>query len=352
MEKGKIIQNDILGTDESYERYRIPGMLVTDRGTLIVYNEARRDPSDWALMDIIMRRSENHGESFRDVTVLASGTEELKTVNNPVMLQDRNGRIHFLYCQDYGVGGGRIFRRFSDNDGIDWSEPYDITDFTMPDFRNCFALGPGHGIRTENGTLLVPVWMIPKHCGSHLRSHGPSVISTFYSTDDGESWQVGELLGTTPETITPNETAAALLSDGRVYLNCRFGGGLNYRGQAISDNGHSGWYDYRPVRELTDPGCFGSVSAYNDGKNPYTLVFANCENKRFRKNVTVKGSTDDGKSWTLRRVLDAGRGGYVETATDSRNGLIYVLYEEQAGVTDALAVFDYEWLAAGEPNEE
>ena len=41
-----------------YVMYRIPGIVVTKRGTVLVYNEARRNSgSDWGTIDIVMRRS-------------------------------------------------------------------------------------------------------------------------------------------------------------------------------------------------------------------------------------------------------------------------------------------------------
>ena len=144
---------------EEYTNHRIPGMLVTRRGTLLAYCEARCSASDWGRMDILLQRSENHGESFGEPILIARGNERHGTVNNPVMLEDKNGRIHFLYCEDYTVNGGRALRRYSDDDGLSWSEPIEITEYTRPDYRNVFAFGPGHGIVTEDGTLVVPVWM-------------------------------------------------------------------------------------------------------------------------------------------------------------------------------------------------
>ena len=104
--------------DEKYTNHRIPGMLVTSRGTLLVYCEARRSKSDWALMDILLKRSEDHGKTFSLPFKLAEGNELHNTVNNPVMMEDKNGRIHFLYCEDYTINGGRALRRYSDDDGL------------------------------------------------------------------------------------------------------------------------------------------------------------------------------------------------------------------------------------------
>lgn len=329
-------------TDSRYVQYRIPGMIVTQKGTLLAYCEARTSPSDWALMDVILCRSEDGGKSFGAQLILAAGNNRHKTVNNPVMVQDRNGRIHFLYCEDYGVNNGRVLRKFSDDDGLTWSEPLDLTSATMPEYRNAFALGPGHGICLTDGTLLIPVWMVPKRYGAKTGAHCPSEVCTLYSVDNGETWKMGEILGNTEEILSPNETEAAETSDGGVYLNLRH---LSMqRAVAYSDNGYSAWHDYHADYRLNDPQCFGSVISFCDGIHPRSLLFANCNSKEARKNVTVRISTDDGKNWTGGKVLDAERGGYTEMAADEKNGRVYVLYENSAGYSEHLAIFNYEWL--------
>jgi sialidase-1 len=289
-----------------------------------------------------MQRSTDHGKSFSEFIKLAEGTEEHRTVNNPVMVEDKNGRIHFLYCEDYSTNGGRTMRRFSDDDGLTWSEPVDVTPFTNPDYRNAFAFGPGHGIMTGDGTLIVPVWMVPKFYEAPVKSHSPSVITTFYSKDNGETWTLGELLGTKFDVICPNETSAALTADGRVHLNIRFQGFC--RAKAYSANGYSDWQDFAPDYKLPDSGCFGSIAVCDDGKHPRAMLFANCATKEGRKMVTVRASFDDGKTYPISKLIDADRGGYVEIATDNKAGLIYVLYETNWGQADYLATFDYKWL--------
>ena len=181
-------QRELWVADATYEKHRIPGMLVTCKGTLLAYNEARRTAEDWAMMDILLQRSTDGGATFSAPVALANGTEQHPTTNNPVMMQDRTGRLHFLYCEDYGTNGGRVLQRTSDDDGITWSAPRDITRFTAPAERTCFALGPGHGICTDSGMLLVPVWLVPALYGTPTRKHGPSVVTTLTSTDNGESW--------------------------------------------------------------------------------------------------------------------------------------------------------------------
>ncbi len=326
---------------EAYEKHRIPGMLVTDKGTLLVYNEARRTAEDWAMMDILCQRSTDGGKSFSDFFPLACGTEALPTVNNPVMMQDRHGRIHFLYCECYGTRGGRVLRRYSDDDGLTWSDAIDITPFTAPTERTCFALGPGHGITLADGTLLIPVWLVPRCYGQPARKHGPSVVTTLTSCNNGESWSLGEWIWTTAEVVSPNETAAAELSDGRVYLNIRTQ--ASYRSRAYSRDGVNAWFGLEPDRALTDARCFGSLATLTGENGEQLLLFANCTNEDARDHVTVHVSRDGGLNWFAHKLVDEQRGGYVEICAESAER-IYLLYEEDYGAKCHLCTFDLDWL--------
>lgn len=331
--------------DEQYSNHRIPGMLVTSRGTLLAYREARRHMSDWARMDILLSRSTDFGESFAPDVMLAEGTEGHPTVNNPVMAEDGQGRIHFLYCEDYGVEGGRVLHRVSEDDGVTWGPAEDISAATRPEYRNVIAFGPGHGICLKNGTLIFPVWLVPKSAGNRPKAHGPSEVTTLYSTDHGASWRLGTLLEHTADTPSPNETTAAQRPDGSVYLNIRVTSGRGCRAQAVSPNGFDGWQAYRAVEALPDPSCFGSVAAYDDGVHTPALVFGNCAHASERRNVTVRMSFDGGETFPCQRLLCADGGGYVEVAADNKNGWIYVLYERALGKTDTLVRMRYEDIA-------
>ena len=102
------------------------------------------------------------------------------------------------------------------------------------------------------------------------------------------------------------------------------------RVKAYSATGYSGWYDYSPDYRLNDPQCFGAVvSAEENGR--HVLYLANCDSKERRSGVTLKKSTDDGRTWETVHVIDPDRGGYVELAYDKTRGCLYCLYEENYG---------------------
>ena len=348
MSNARITIKRIWEPDETYTHHRIPGIFITSKGTVIIYNEARRDGSDWAHMDIYLQRSEDQGETFGEPIYIAYGSEQYKTVNNPVMLEDALGRLHMLYLKDYSINGGGAWQRTSLDDGKTWSEPKEITAFIAPEIHNAFAFGPGHGIRTKDGMLIVPVWMVPKSANVPLDDHWPSVLSTFCSTDNGETWFIGEIIGSVggalyPGVVYPNESVAAETSDGRIIMSVRSFN--HYRALTYSETGYSGWSKLEARRELIDPCCFGSIIKYDGLNGGYALLSVNCADEHDRVNVTVRVSFDDGKTWGIKRTIDADRGGYVDIAADEKNGYIYVLYENKGGGEGVyLAKLSNDWL--------
>ena len=92
-----------------YTDFRIPGMIVTEKGTLLRYCECRRSRGDWADIDIKICRSDDMGITWQTVLVINS---EENTLNNPVMFSDGK-QLVFLYCKNYR----EIWKLVSDDDG-------------------------------------------------------------------------------------------------------------------------------------------------------------------------------------------------------------------------------------------
>lgn len=326
----------ILQSDETYTNYRIPGMVITKAGTILIYFEARRTASDWAHMDILLFRSEDGGKTFSEPMILAQGSGEFPTVNNPVCIVGNDGILHFIYCRNYSVNGGDVFCLRSEDDGRSWSEPVNIMASTEPEYHNAFAAGPCHGICLLDGTLLVPVWMVPKEAGKELTSHHPAVVSTLYSRDNGQSWQLGEKIFPSGECSDPNETQAAQLSDGRIWLNAR-STGLGCRAVTVGDTGWSNWAPLKKESLMIDPTCCGSVTTAQ-WKGQQVLLTVNCAHTRERVNLTCRASLDDGKTWPYALVVDPGDAGYADIAA-APDGTVYVLYEQKYGIRENWAEF-------------
>ncbi len=323
-------------TDETYSNYRIPGIVITNKGTVLTYYEARRTSSDWAHMDILLYRSEDGGDTFGDAIVIAEGTDAFPTVNNPVCIVDEDNTLHMLYCRNYSVDGGDVFYRRSEDDGKTWSAPRNIMASTRPQLHNAYALGPGHGIRTKDGTLLTPIWMVLKSENMPLHSHNPAVVSVLYSRDHGESWHSGDIISAEPDIHDPNETQAALLSDGSVYFNTRTTA-TGFRAYTTSVTGYDAFRPLSYDKRLIDPTCFGSTAS-GVVNGTHVLLVVNCAHTQERENLVCRLSYDDGRTWKKTLTVEPGDAGYADIAL-CEDGTVFVLYEQRAGVCDRLAVF-------------
>ena len=352
-----------------YAHYRIPGLVVTPKGTLLAYCEARKGTkSDWGTIDVFLRRGTDGGRTWeppRKIVTPPRGTtknpvalrqklgqpDEI-TVNNPVAIVDHQaGMVHFLYCVEYA----RCFAMRSMDDGQTFSELVEITS-TFEQFRpeydwKVLATGPGHGIQLSSGRLLVPVWL---STGTGGHAHRPSAVSVIFSDDHGLSWQRGAIVAADPNPGNPSETAAVELADGRVMLNIRHEAEPHRRGVSISADGATGWSPLRFDPRLPEPVCMGSLVRLTKkpDQDRNRILFSNPHNPdgRQRRNLTVKLSLDEGTTWPVARSIEPGTSGYSDLAVGP-NGTIYCLYERgTVGGGDfnpsalCLARFNLEWL--------
>lgn len=349
------------GGERGYVMYRIPAIVVSVKGTLIACAEARKTSGDWAEIDLVMRRSLDGGRTWQPAAdwlkipgITAKNSAAVQrnarlkgiTHNNPVLISDRSGTLHALVCVEYM----RAFSSRSDDDGVTWSAPVEIT-ATFDEFRpeydwKVLATGPGHGIQLPSGRLLVPVWL---STAAGRNAHHPSVTATIYSDDGGRSWQRGAIaVPSTSESLDPNETTAATLSDGSVMLNVRNETKPGRRWLTTSKDGVTGWSAGRRAEELIDPICFAGFLGVN-AAGRHRLYFSNPNDASKRQNLTLRASDDDGRTWPLARVIDPGPAAYSDLASLA-DGTLLCLYEGKVddGKTPALllARIGPKWLEA------
>lgn len=148
----------VFAPDAVYKSTRIPALVYTKRGSLLAFCEGRiGTASDWADMNLIMRRSIDGGRSWAPIVIIDS--MKGGPVGNPTPIVDANGIIHLLYQRDYAEG----FYTFSEDDGKTWAKPVNITatyNAFRPEYNwKVLAPGPGHGIQLQNGRLLSAVWL-------------------------------------------------------------------------------------------------------------------------------------------------------------------------------------------------
>lgn len=312
-----------------YSSMRIPALVITKKGTLLAFAAGRIESgSDWAAMDLLLRRSEDGGNTWGEIQVVA-GRQGSTPTDNPTPIVAKDGSVHLIYQRDYA----RAYHIKSVDEGKTWSEPKDITgafDAFKPEYNwKVLAPGPGHSIQLKNGRLIVPVWLADSDVETPKRSHRPSRIATIYSDDLGETWKRGALVPDVVGFKNPSETMAVQLRDGRVMLNIRNESTQRRRGVSISKDGISGWSDPTYIEDLFEPICMASIIGTRYKRKNY-LVFVNPDSEHIekhpRENLTIKLSKDEGKTWPVSKVLNEGSSGYADLAIGDDH-TVYCLYE-------------------------
>ncbi len=362
-----------------YKLYHIPGLVVTAKGTVLAWCEARQKGGDWDQIDLLLRRSSDEGRTWSEPQKIADvpGPKTKNpfslavknvnpadvTYNNPVLIADRDGTVHMVFCLEYM----RCYYQRSADDGVTWSAPVEITG-AFEKFRPAYewkvlASGPNHGIQLKNGRLIVPVWL---STGTGGNAHRPSVTATIFSDDQGKTWRAGDIaVPCTDEWINPNETVAIELADGRVMLNVRSESKAHRRLVTTSADGATGWSTPRFDEALLDPICMAGIVRFSfaAGAGKSRILFSNPDNlsradgkeepgkSRDRKNVSVKLSYDEGATWAVTKTVEPGPSMYSDIAV-AKSGTILCFYGRGdkpgfAGKWLTLARCNLEWLTGG-----
>jgi sialidase-1 len=329
---------------DDYHTYRIPSLLVTAKGTVLAFCEGRKKGrGDAGDIDLLLKRSLDGGRTWQPTQLVAD--DGLNTVGNPCPVQDRaTGVVWLPLTRNLGnenekvirdgtsKGGRAVWMTHSADEGATWAKPADVTASVKAADWTWYATGPGCGIQTRTGRLVVPC----DHTVLGTRVMRSHVI---YSDDRGATWQRGGSLGD-----GTNECQVVERRDGSQLLNMRSYHGKNRRAVATSADGGVTWSEVTLDPALVEPVCQASLIRLNDGR----LVFANPASKK-RESLTVRLSEDEGQTWPHAKVLHAGPAAYSALA-ELPGGDVLCLYEcGERSPYDRLrlARFTAKWLTNG-----
>jgi len=346
-----------VGGADGYDTYRIPAIIRTNKGTLLAFCEGRRaGRSDAGDIDMLCKRSEDGGATWSKQQVVRDDGEN--TCGNPCPVVDEaTGAIWLLMTWNKGTDREsqiisqtsadtrRVFVSYSNDDGVAWSTPKEITADVKPADWTWYATGPCTGIQLKQGAhkgrLLIPC----DHIEAKTKKYYSHVI---YSDDHGATWRLG---GRTPADEV-NECQAVELADGRLMLNMR-----NYRraekSRAISTSSDGGmtWSEIYRDETLVEPRCQASIVRHSlvaaGGKN--RLLFSNPAHADARVNMTVRLSYDEGGSWPVAKTIHGGPSAYscLVVLDGGDIGCLYEAGEKSPYETITFAGFSLEWLTDG-----
>jgi sialidase-1 len=344
-----LVESDLFtaGSD-GYHTYRIPSLFVTAKGSVLAFCEGRKTGAgDHGDVDLVMKRSTDGGRTWAAQQIVHDEGGDAKiTIGNPCPVQDRaTGTIWLPFCRDNKA----VLITSSTDDGQTWSAPRDISASVVPTDWVWVATGPGIGIQLtrgeHKGRLVIPSdqrLTLPdgsQRWSSHM----------MFSDDAGKTWQISK-----PIETGGNECQVIERNDGSLLVNTRMQGEFQgFRGIATSSDGGATWSAIEQEKQLPCPKCQGSMIRYDDGKllfsNPNPGAPFDGKPKGARVNLTVRLSSDDGKTWPVSRLLHAGPSAY-SCLGRLADGTILCIYEggtKNASESLKLARFNLEWLMKG-----
>ncbi len=314
----------------SHPSVRIPSLLRTQKGTLLAVAEGRDKPTDQAGNDLVISFSKDEGVTWsKPVVAYEQGAD---SCNNPCLVQEtKSGRI-FLFYQTFPAGGhefgalpvgpadpkgNRSCFITSDDDGVTWGKPIDVSATLKPDEAITTASGPGIGIQLKSGPKAGRL-VIPFNSQDAKKNFFNWVA---YSDDAGVTWKRGEKVPQS-ETIQLNEVQVAESVGGGLYLNSRsWRKGASLRKISWSNNAGETWSQAAEDANLPDPICQGSLLRLDD----HAIAFLNPAGPK-RANGTLRVTHDDGRTWSSSRLTFPGPFAYSSMAL-LKDGRIGVLYE-------------------------
>jgi len=313
---------------EGHKSYRIPAIIRLPNGVLLAFAEGRvNNAGDFGDINIVLKRSTDQGKTWSSLSTVVD-YDKLQA-GNPAPVVDLldpkypKGRIFLFYNTGNnhegevrkGNGLREVWYKTSVDAGRSWSEPVNITlqvhkpnqpninpSYNFKEDWRHYANTPGHALQFTSQPYKGRIYVAANHSqGTPIKNGADYFSHGFYTDNHGISFKLCENVNLPGS----NECSAAELSKGRLMLNARNQkGDIRARIVAVSKNGGETWDNIRFDHNLPDPVCEGTILNIGKRKGNNILAFCNAADPNERNNLTLRISTDEGKTWPLSYPID------------------------------------------------
>jgi len=281
--------------------------------------------SDEAHADLVAITSSDGGKTWSDWRVVIKNRAQ--NVMSVSLLRLQNGRIALVFPEksikdrglldkqpnDPGIIDCRPYISFSDDEGLTWTKPEDMTKYPP-----IYIVGNNDRlIQLSTGRLIYPIaihHLTPFKPGSTspYSSHQRSETYFLISDDQGLTWRESKQCCYPPQDLTSGlrEPGVVELSDGSVMAWFRTNSGSQWK--AFSHDGGDSWSAAQPAPEF-----LSMESPLSIKRNPWTkelvAVWSDLNPKHGivpqegswnRTPLVIARSSDEAKTWTRHRLLE------------------------------------------------
>ena len=306
---------------DGYNCYRIPGIECAPDGSLLAFAEARKlncgDPGmEGNDIDLVLKRSTDGGRTWSAMKVIEDNGD-LWSAANPATCVDREtGKVWVLYlrCRPHrntfsarpGTVDSQVLARTSDDNGVTWSEPLDLTpasrDMNDPHW-GISVPGPGGMIQDSKGRLITAVWMAgPKESVEALeKDQGKSARwgnLALFSEDHGKTWRHGSFV----PGPGGDENQLVELKDGRLLMDFRQSDGPHRWFSESSDGGLT-WSERRAGLPVTPVCCAIERLSLQSATEDRNRILWTGPKGPDRNNLVARVSYDEGITFPNERLI-------------------------------------------------
>ncbi|XP_048216959.1 sialidase-3 [Perognathus longimembris pacificus] len=357
--------------------YRIPALLyIPPKHTFLAFAEKRSTRKDEDALYLVLRRGLRTGRSVQwgpQEPLMEATLPGHRTMNPCPVWEQKNSCVYlfFICVRDHvtechqimlGRNAARLCFICSQDAGHTWSKLRDLTEEVVElsemEHWATFAVGPGHGIQTQSGRLVIPAYayyISHRLCGFPLPCSTKPHSLMIYSDDFGLTWHHGKFIG---RLVTVEcQVAEVMGGSGFPVLFCSARTPDRYRAEALSTD-HGECFPKQALNlRLCEPphGCQGSIVSFWPSQIPHRcqdasgkdvpttenssqmdrslsetwLMYSHPTSKKKRINLGIylNHSPTDAAGWSRPWIMHQGPSGYSDLAVVEEQGLFGCLFE-------------------------
>ena len=361
----------ILGRQDAPGAFAIPKLVLTPAGTALIVAQDRQG-GDWGKrIDPILMRSTDGGKTWgapapllppdfpdmdryhmKPTGIVVDGERNRVFVfisRSPLV--NRDGETiqeywFYSHIQETRALGRAWFLVHSDDDGVTWSAPKEITGqlIKKPHWQEWSPVHSGIQLQTgpNKGRLVVPVRC---YCpDADPMPHDPTFQTNgiLYSDDHGTTWIPGA-----KTDANLGECSIVEAPGGVIYMNQRatYGKGrASERWYAVSTDGGK---SFTPTASTGYPDvlCHAGLTTATDAAGKPLILMTSIPGNT-RRFLIASLSRDAGKTWRSARIIEPGHAAYSDLIT-LPDGSFLCVYETGADTSRkdlAVARFNLDWV--------